>query len=62
MKPVENPICCDGRCNQGRTCPLLCDKEDPIRNDILESVTKVVILLIGIVAGGVIAIGLVVNL
>lgn len=62
MKPTENRTCCDGKCNQGRECPLLREEVDPIRDDMLESVTKVVILAIGVVAGGVITIGLLANL
>lgn len=62
MKPTENRTCCDGRCCQGRDCPLLRDDPDPIRDDMLESVTKVVILAIGVVAGGVITISLLANL
>lgn len=62
MKPTENRTCCDGRCCQGRECPLLRDDPDPIRDDMLESVTKVVILAIGVVAGGVITISLLANL
>ena len=62
MKPTENRTCCDGRCCQGRDCPLLREEVDPIRDDMLESVTKVVILAIGVVAGGVITISLLANL
>ena len=62
MKPTENRTCCDGRCCQGRDCPLLREEVDPLRDDMLESVTKVVILAIGVVAGGVITISLLANL
>ena len=58
MKPTENRTCCDGRCCQGRECPLLRDDPDPLRDDMLEAVTKVILLAIGIVVAGVITISL----
>ena len=62
MKPTENRTCCDGRCCQGRECPLLRDDPDPLRDDMLEAVTKVMLLAIGIVAAGVITISLLAHL
>jgi len=58
MKPTENRTCCDGRCNQGRDCPMLRDDPDPMRDDMLESAAKVLLLAIGVVAAGVITISL----
>ena len=58
MKPTENRTCCDGRCCQGRECPLLRDDPDPLRDDMLEAVTKVILLAIGIVVAGVVTISL----
>lgn len=62
MKPTENRTCCDGRCCQGRDCPLLREEVDPIRDDMLEAVTKVMLLAISIVAAGVITISLLAHL
>lgn len=62
MKSTENRTCCDGRCCQGRDCPLLREEVDPIRDDMLEAVTKVILLAIGIVVAGVVTIGLLANL
>ena len=58
MKSTENRTCCDGRCNQGRDCPMLRDDPDPMRDDMLESAAKVLLLAIGVVAAGVITISL----
>jgi len=58
MKPTENRTCCDGRCCQGRECPLLRDDPDPLRDDMLEAVTKVILLAIGVVVAGVVTISL----
>ena len=58
MKPTENRTCCDGRCCQGRECPLLRDDPDPLRDDMLEAVTKVILLAVGIVVAGVVTISL----
>lgn len=62
MKSTENRTCCDGRCCQGRECPLLRDDPDPLRDEMLESVVKVLLLAIGVVVGGVVTIGLLANL
>lgn len=62
MKPAENRTCCDGRCCQGRKCPLLRDDPDPLRDDMLESATKVILLAIGVAAAGIITMALIVHL
>lgn len=62
MKPTENRTCCDGKCNQVRKCPLLRDDPDPLRDDMLESVTKVILLAIGVAAAGIITLSLIVHL
>lgn len=59
---AECRTCCDGRCNQGRDCPLLREEVDQASDDMLESVAKVLLLAIGTVAGGVIIISLLAHL
>jgi hypothetical protein len=62
MKSTENRTCCDGRCCQGRNCPLLRDDPDPLRDDMLEAVTKVILLGVGVAAAGVVTLSLIVHL
>lgn len=62
MKPADNRTCCDGRCCQGRECPLLRDDQDPLRDDMLETTAKVVLLAIGIIVVGIITITLIARL
>ena len=51
----ECRTCCDGRCCQGRECPLL-------RDDMLEAVTKVILLAVGVAIAGVVTLSILVNL
>lgn len=60
--PVDNCTCCDGRCCQGRECPLMRDDPDPLREDMLETTAKVVLLAIGIIVVGIITLTLLARL
>lgn len=60
MEPTENRTCCNGKCNQGRNCPMT--DSSAADDDMLELVAKVLLLAIGIVAAGVIIIGLLAHL
>lgn len=58
----ECRTCCDGKCNQGRDCPLMREEIDPLRDDMLEAAAKVIMLAIGVAAAGVITLSLMVHL
>ena len=54
-----NRICCDGKCNQGRNCPLT--EPDPLRSmdDTESQIFEAVALFVAGVLGVIVAIGLV---
>lgn len=58
----ECRTCCDGRCCQGRECPLLRDDPDPLRDDMMETTAKVVLLAVGVAIAGVVTLSILVNL